>query len=109
MAITGRRAGVFTREDVGELTRRYVSECLAVAQAEGARLSDDVAEHVMTTILNYPADLGTLTLADREAKLPLEWELRNGVVTRLAGVHGIPTPVGDVLVPLLAATSDSPG
>lgn len=109
MALTGRRAGVFAREDVGELTRRYVNECLTVAQAEGARLPDDVAEQVMTAILNYPADLGTSILADREAKLPLEWELRNGVVTRLARVHGIPTPVGDILVPLLAATSDGPG
>jgi 2-dehydropantoate 2-reductase len=109
MALTGRRAGVFARNDIAELTRCYVGECLAVARAEGARLPDDVAEQIVTKFRSSPADLSTSILADREAKLPLEWQARNGVVTRLARVHGIATPVGDVLVPLLAATSDGPG
>jgi 2-dehydropantoate 2-reductase len=109
MALTGRRAGVFAREDIAELTRRYVGECLAVARVEGARLPDDVAAQIVTMFRSNPADAGTSILADREARLPLEWELRNGVVTRLARVHGISTPIGDVLVPLLAATSDGPG
>jgi len=34
MALTGRRSGMFRRDDVAELSRRYVAECLAVAQAE---------------------------------------------------------------------------
>jgi 2-dehydropantoate 2-reductase len=109
MALTGRTAGVFARDDIAELTRRYVGECLVVARAEGAGLPDDVVEQIVSKFLEYPPGLGTSILADREAKVPLEWELRNGVVTRLARVHGISTPVGDVLVPLLAATSDGPG
>jgi 2-dehydropantoate 2-reductase len=109
MALTGRRAGVFAHEDIADLTRRYVRECLAVARAEGARLPDDIAEQIVTSFRSYPADTGTSILADREAKVPMEWQLRNEVVTRLARVHGISTPVGDVLVPLLAATSDGPG
>lgn len=36
---------------------------------------------------------------------PLEWDARNGVVQRLGAKHGIPTPVSDVVVPLLAAAS----
>jgi 2-dehydropantoate 2-reductase len=109
MALTGRRAGVFAREDIAELTLRYVGECVAVAKAEGARLPDDVAEQILTTFRGYPAELGTSILVDREARLPLEWRSRNEVVSRLARAHGISTPVGDVLVALLAATSDGPG
>ena len=47
--------------------------------------------------------------ADRVAGLPLGWDARNGVVQRRARAHGIPTPVSDVVVPLLAAASDGPG
>jgi 2-dehydropantoate 2-reductase len=31
------------------------------------------------------------------------------VIIRKAGAHDIATPISDVLVPLLAATSDGPG
>jgi 2-dehydropantoate 2-reductase len=109
MALTGRRAGVFGRDDIAELTRHYLGECAAVAAAEGARLSGDIAEEVLAQFRSYPPDLGTSILADRDARQPLEWDLRNGVVARLGRVHGIPTPVGDVVATLLAATSDGPG
>jgi 2-dehydropantoate 2-reductase len=56
-----------------------------------------------------PVDLGTSILADREAGRPLEWDTRNGVVQRLGRAHGIPTPISDLVVPLLAAASDGPG
>ncbi|MDN4646792.1 ketopantoate reductase C-terminal domain-containing protein [Curtobacterium sp. PsM8] len=52
---------------------------------------------------------GTPILADRTAGLPLEWDARNGVVQRLGRRHGVPTPLSDVVVPLLAAASDGPG
>jgi 2-dehydropantoate 2-reductase len=52
-----------------------------------------------------PADAGTSMLVDREAGRALEWDARNGVVARLGAQHGIPTPISDVLVPLLAAAS----
>lgn len=77
MVLTGRRAGMFARDD---------------AMFRGS-----------------PPDTGTSILADRVAGNPLEWDVRNGVVQRLGAAHGIPTPVSDVLVPLLAAASDGPG
>ena len=46
MALTGRRSGMFRRDDVAELSRRYVAECLAVARAEGARLPDGVVDEL---------------------------------------------------------------
>lgn len=109
MALTGRRAGVFTRPDVADLTRAYLRECLAVARAEGATLGDDTPEAVLGGFRAAPADMSTSILTDREAGRPLEWDIRNGVVSRLGRVHGVPTPVGDTLATLLAATSDGPG
>jgi 2-dehydropantoate 2-reductase len=52
-----------------------------------------------------PADLGSSILFDREAGRRLEWEACNGVVRRIGARRGIPTPVSDVIVPLLAAAS----
>jgi 2-dehydropantoate 2-reductase len=51
----------------------------------------------------------TSILTDREHGRPLEWDIRNGVISRKAAEHGLATPISDVLVPLLAAASDGPG
>ena len=56
-----------------------------------------------------PEDMTTSILTDRETRRPLEWDIRNGVISRKAAEHGLATPISDVLVPLLAAASDGPG
>jgi 2-dehydropantoate 2-reductase len=109
MALTGRRAGMFRRDDLSAMASRYAAECLAVARAEGAHLGDDVADGSVDMLRQAPTDMGTSMLADREAGRPLEWDIRNGVIIRKARAHGIATPISDVLVPLLAAASDGPG
>lgn len=109
MVLTGRRSGMYRREDIAELTRRYGAECLAVARAEGASLSDDVPEQLGRLFASVPEDLTTSMLTDREARVPLEWDIRNGVILRKARAHGLPAPISEVLVPLLAAASDGPG
>jgi 2-dehydropantoate 2-reductase len=109
MALTGRRSGMFRRDDIAALSRRYVAECLAVAQAEGARLPDTVVDELVEMFRNVPEDMGTSILADREQHRPMEWDIRNGVIIRKAGAHGLSTPISDILVPLLAAASDGPG
>jgi 2-dehydropantoate 2-reductase len=109
MALTGRRAGMFHRADIRRLSLDYLRECLRVARAEGAALDDAVPQRILDEFLAYPADLGTSILADREAGRPLEWDIRNGVVARRGRAHGIPTPVSDVVVPLLASASEGPG
>ncbi|WP_181025284.1 oxidoreductase [Mycobacterium kansasii] len=109
MALSGRRSGMFRRDDVAALSRRYVAECLAVARAEGARLGDDAVEEMVNLFRSAPEDMGTSILADREAHRRLEWDLRNGVIIRKARAHGLATPISDVVVPLLAAASDGPG
>ncbi|WP_432044698.1 oxidoreductase [Streptomyces asiaticus] len=109
MVLTGRRSGMFARADIAELSLAYLRECLEVARAEGAVLGDEVPREIVESFRAYPADLGTSILADREAGRPLEWNTRNGVVRRRGRVHGIPTPISDLVVPLLAAAGDGPG
>ena len=58
---------------------------------------------VMEQIATFPPDLGTSMLFDRLAGRPLEWEARNGVISRLGARHRIPTPVNDDVVAQLAA------
>jgi 2-dehydropantoate 2-reductase len=109
MVLTGRRAGMFRRDDLADLATRYAAECLEVARAEGARLGVDVADGTVQMFRQAPTDVGTSMLADREARRPQEWDIRNGVIIRKARTHGLATPISDILVPLLAAASDGPG
>jgi 2-dehydropantoate 2-reductase len=109
MVLSGRRSGMFRRDDIAALSRAYLAECLAVAQAEGANLDDAVIDEMVKMFATAPEDLTTSMLSDREARRPLEWDIRNGVMLRKARKHGLPTPISEVLVPLLAAASDGPG
>jgi 2-dehydropantoate 2-reductase len=109
MALSGRRSGMFRRDDVGALSRRYVAECLAVARAEGARLGDGVVDEVADLYRSAPEDMGTSILADREYGRRMEWDIRNGVIIRKGRAHNLATPISDIVVPLLAAASDGPG
>ena len=109
MVLADRRAGMFRRDDVAALARRYLTECLAVARADGADLGDEVVDEIVTMLAAAPEDLTTSMLTDHRAGRPLEWDIRNGVISRKAAAHGLPTPVSDVVVPLLAAAGDGRG
>jgi 2-dehydropantoate 2-reductase len=109
MVLADRRAGMFRRDDVAALARRYLTECLAVARADGATLDDQVADEIVTMLASAPEDLTTSMLTDHQAGRPLEWDVRNGVIARKAAAHGLPTPISDVVIPLLAAAGDGPG
>ncbi|VFS92577.1 2-dehydropantoate 2-reductase [Raoultella planticola] len=74
-----------------------------------ARLSDSVPQEIIDGFHRAPPDLSTSIQIDRESGRPLEWEIRNGVIQRRGRRHGIPTPLSDLIVPLLAAASDGPG
>lgn len=109
MVLTGRKSGMFRRDDVAAMARAYVAECLAVARAEGAGLGDEMVDQTVRLFTEVPEDMTTSILTDREHGSPLEWDIRNGVISRKAAEHGLETPISDVLVPLLAAASDGPG
>ena len=105
MVLAGRRAGIFRQADVAALAHGLVGECLAVARAEGAQLPASVADTIVAGYAAMPVDRGSSIVFDREAGHPLEWDARNGVIRRLGARHRIPTPISDVIVPLLAAAS----
>ncbi|WNG95075.1 oxidoreductase [Mycobacterium sp. ITM-2016-00318] len=109
MVLTGRRSGMFRRDDIAALSRRYLAECLAVARAEGAKLGDDVVDEIVGLFAKAPEDMTTSMLTDREAHRRLEWDIRNGVISRKGARHGLATPISDGVVALLAAASDGPG
>jgi 2-dehydropantoate 2-reductase len=109
MVLTGRRSGMFRRDDVAALSRRYLAECLAVARAEGATLEDEVVDEIVGMFAKAPEDMTTSMLTDREAHRRLEWDIRNAVISRKGAKHGLATPISDGLVALLAAASDGPG
>lgn len=109
MVLSGRRSGMFGRDDVAAVARRYLAECLSVARAEGATLPDSVVDEIADMLAQAPTDMATSMLIDRQAGRPLEWDIRNGVIQRKGAAHGIATPISDILVPLLAAASDGPG
>lgn len=100
---------MFRRDDVAELARRYLAECLTVARADGADLGEEVVDEIIAMLAAAPEDLTTSMLTDHLAGRPLEWDIRNGVISRKAAAHGLPTPISDVIVPLLAAAGDGPG
>jgi 2-dehydropantoate 2-reductase len=108
MALSGRPAGIFRNETVARLAERLADECVAVGRAEGARLDGALAAEIVARLAGGPAEADSSILADRLAGRRLEWEARNGVVQRLGTRHGIPTPVSDVIVPLLAACGPAP-
>jgi 2-dehydropantoate 2-reductase len=107
MVVEGRRAELFGDPGQLERARRIAAECVAVGRAEGARLSGDTVEEILAQITGMPPDLGTSMLFDRLAGRRLEWDARNGVISRLGARHGIPTPESDAIVAALQAL-DSP-
>jgi 2-dehydropantoate 2-reductase len=106
MALTGRQVGMFALPESRALALALATECVAVGRAEHARLSDSVPVEIVDEIAAKAPDRGSSILRDRLASRPLEWEARNAIIQKLGRCHGIPTPVSDVIVPLLAAYSD---
>lgn len=104
--LAGRRLGIFRRADVAQLARAYAAEIVAVAGALGVELDPRTPDEVADGFAAEPVDKGSSITRDREQGHPLEWEARNDVIRRHGAALGIPTPISDVVVPLLAAASD---
>jgi 2-dehydropantoate 2-reductase len=94
-------AGVMHDDDVAELARALVRECMAVGRAEGALLPDDLPDSIVRNYRDAPRDGINSLHADRLAGRPTEIEARNGVIVRLGRKHGIPTPCNAMAVTLL--------
>lgn len=103
-ALTQRATGPVWNAEIEALVRGLVNECAAVGRAEGAVITDSVIEAVIEGARTAPEGAANSMSADRLAGRPMELDARNGVVGRLGRKHGIPTPVNDLFVTLLAAS-----
>jgi 2-dehydropantoate 2-reductase len=103
--LTLRATGPVWSDDLEAVVRGVIEECAAVGRAEGAIILDDLIEKTVANARAMPegASAGSLH-ADRLAGNPMEVDARNGVIMRLGKKHGIPTPMNQVLVTLLAAS-----
>ncbi|AHE56313.1 2-dehydropantoate 2-reductase [Sphingomonas sanxanigenens] len=100
-ALTLKPAGIAADEEVAELMRGLVRECIAVGRAVGADLPDTLADEVVAGYRAGPADSINSIHADRLAGRPTEADARNGVIARLGAAHGIDAPLNrmaDVLI-----------
>jgi 2-dehydropantoate 2-reductase len=104
-ALTLRRISVLGDPSVVPLAESVLRECWAVGRAEGADVSEHDAAAMVQAMGAAAGDGGTSMLYDRLAGRPLEHDALHGAVVRAGGRHGIPTPLHEALVALLAAAA----
>jgi 2-dehydropantoate 2-reductase len=103
--------GVLTRkgnevlkdEGIARIYRALAAEVVAVGQAEGANLPNDIGERLYAMISRGPHLHTPSIVVDRLNGVPTEWVARNEVVLRLAAKHGIPVPLNDLVCNLIRA------
>lgn len=102
-ALSLKPAGVLREASMRRQGMALVTECAAVARAEGAHLDDTIAEEVMGLYAKHPVDSVNSLLADRLAGRRMEWDARSGVIVRKGEKHGIETPLNRMAATLLEA------
>lgn len=102
-ALTGRRAEVMRDASITDVARTLMTEALAVARAEGARLSPGDVDHALDWLHHVPEGSTTSMREDRLAGRPLEYDALTGAVLRAADRNGIPAPANRLVFALLSA------
>jgi 2-dehydropantoate 2-reductase len=105
-AIIDAPGGIAWSEPAAGVMRDLVRECIAVGRAEGAHIDDSEAENVVAHYRKAPRDSINSLHADRIAGRRMEWDARNGAVSRNGRKHGIATPANDMACGLLAAIDE---
>jgi 2-dehydropantoate 2-reductase len=96
---------VMRDEEIAELARAMVRECLQVGRAEGAALPDDLPDSIVASYHEAPGDSVNSLHADVLAGRPTEVDARNGAIVRFGRKHRIATPCNEMAVALLNAAS----
>jgi 2-dehydropantoate 2-reductase len=104
-ALTLRPDALASTPEMTALGIRFIQETMAVGTAEGAQFADGFVEQLVAMQSSHRVARGNSMYYDRRDGRPLEWDARNGVVQRLGRKHGIPTPISDVIVPILKSLS----
>lgn len=99
---------IATTPGMRNLCKSIADECVAVGRADGAKFADGFAENLTTMLAARTGNRGNSMYYDRRDGKQLEWDARNGVIIRLGKKYGVPTPISDVLVPLLRALDPKP-
>ena len=107
-ALTLQRQSVLRHDDIYALGLALLHEAIAVAQADGARVTNDDASKTMSALTTYSGDaLGTSMYFDRLAGKKLEVDALTGAIVEAGDRHGIATPLNRALLALLRAISDA--
>lgn len=101
--LTRRGNEVLKDEGIGRLFRALAAEVVSVAQAEGAKLPQDIGERLLAMMTSGAHSHVSSIVVDRINGRPTEWEARNEVVLRLAAKHGIAVPLNDLVCNLIRA------
>ncbi len=105
LALTGRRADVFTERDVLALAAQLIHEAAAVAAAEGVVISAQEVRDIAAGLGALPAGAGNSMLFDRLRGRALESEFLTGAVVRAGQAAGVRVPLNEAVLTLLRATS----
>jgi 2-dehydropantoate 2-reductase len=102
-ALTRRRIGVMREQGVADLARGLLREAVQVGMAEGALVSDEDIDRVVSATTNYGEMTGSSMLYDVLAGRPLEHQYLTGEIVRRGLVHGIDVPLNSAVLSLLDA------
>ncbi len=84
-----------------ELYKKVVEEGINVAIADGADIQHDFKDTLMNKLLTYPSTKGSSMLTDRINGRPIEWNAKNGIISRIGKQKGMKTDLNDLLCLLL--------
>lgn len=102
-ALTLQRLCVFRRDDIAALAEAMLEEAVAVARADGARVTDDDIPQILRILRDIPADMTTSMHFDRLAGRALELDALNGAIVAAGERLCIPVPLNRTLLTLLRA------
>lgn len=102
-AMTLRPNEIFQEPAMQDAARGLAAECVAVAQAAGAKLALSLPDEVLAAVLAEAPDQVNSLLADRLAKRPTELAARNGAIVRMGREYGVPTPLNAMGVAVVEA------
>ena len=103
LCLTGQPMKVFHQQGIADIGRGIIREVINVGRKEGAVLGDEIVEELVTNFLQSPPESTNSMFEDYKAGHPTEWVARNAVLVKLGKKHRVPTPISDLLAPLLAA------
>ena len=103
--LSGESCWVFQQQNVRDLHVELVEEAIAVAVADGARVSYDLGVLLLAKLASYPNEKGSSMLTDRQQGRPIELDAKSGAIVQKGKALGIPTPLHQMVCTLLQGTN----